>query len=167
MERLDHGAIFILIAGTFTAVHGIVFRGWVRWVPLLIVWLFTAACVTLKTVFFESLPEWVGLSFYLGLGWGVALTAIPIFRRHGFAYLAPLFYGGAAYSIGAFMEYMGWLIVIPGVLHAHEIWHLAVLAGAVLHWRFVWNVANDPTYADDQIPGLAQVTESTAQCNIR
>ena len=117
-------------AGTFTAVHGIVFRGWIRWIPLLVVWLFAAACVTLKTVFFDSLPEWVGLSFYLGLGWGVALTAIPIFRQRGFAYLAPLFYGGAAYSIGAFMEYMGWLIVIPGVVHAHEIWHLAVLAGA-------------------------------------
>jgi channel protein (hemolysin III family) len=143
MERLDHGAIFILIAGTFTGVHGIVFRGWVRWVPLVIVWAVAVACITLKTVFFESLPEWVGLSFYLGLGWGVAFTAIPIFRSHGFAYLAPLFYGGVAYSIGAFMEYMGWLVVIPGVVHAHEIWHLAVLAGALFHWRFVWNVAGD------------------------
>ena len=33
MERLDHGAIFVLIAGTFTAVHGTIFRGWFRWVP--------------------------------------------------------------------------------------------------------------------------------------
>jgi channel protein (hemolysin III family) len=143
MERLDHGAIFLLIAGTFTAVHGIVFHGWIRWVPLIVVWCMAVACITLKTVFFESLPEWVGLSFYLGLGWGVALTAIPIFRRHGLFYLAPLFYGGVAYSIGAFMEYMNWLVVIPGVVHAHEIWHVAVLAGALWHWWFVWNVAGD------------------------
>ena len=92
-------------------------------------------------MFFESLSELVGLFFYLGLGWAVALTAIPIFRRRGFSHLAPLFYGGVAYSIGAFMEYMGWLVVIPGVIHAHDIWHIMALAGALLHWRFVWNVA--------------------------
>jgi channel protein (hemolysin III family) len=147
MERLDHGAIFVLIAGTFTAVHGIVFRGWVRWIPLVIVWCVTAACITVKAVFFESLPEWVGLSFYLGLGWAVGLTAIPIFRRRGFRHLAPLIYGGVAYSVGAFLEYMGWMVLIPGVVHAHEIWHVAVLAGAILHWRFVWNVVGDDIVA--------------------
>jgi channel protein (hemolysin III family) len=153
MVRLDHGAIFVLIAGTFTAVHGIVFHGWVRWVPLVVVWVVTAACITLKTVFFESLPEWVGLTFYLSLGWGVALTAIPIFRRRGLAYLAPLFCGGLVYSIGAFMDYMRWFVVIPGVVHAHEIWHVAVLAGALLHWRFVWNVASDEFRAAKPITG--------------
>jgi channel protein (hemolysin III family) len=141
MERVDHGAIFVLIAGTFTGVHGVLFRGWMRWGPIAFVWAVTAACITLKTVYFESLPEWVGFAFYLGLGWGVAITAIPIFRRFGLAYLAPLFLGGLAYSIGAFMELMGWFVVIPGVVHAHEIWHLAVLAGAILHWSFVWKVA--------------------------
>ena len=148
MERLDHGAIFVLIAGTFTGAHGIVFRGAVRWVPLIIVWCLAAAFITLKTVFFESLPEWLGLAFYVGLGWAVALTAIPIFLRRGFRHLAPLFYGGVAYTMGAFMEYMGWIVVIPGVVHAHEIWHLAVLAGALLHWWFVWNVVGDDVVAD-------------------
>lgn len=143
MERLDHGAIFLLIAGTFTAVHGVMFSGWFRWVPLIIVWIVAAAFITLKTVYFEALPEWLGLTFYLGLGWSVALTAIPIFQRHGFVYLAPLFYGGIAYSAGALMEFMGWMVVIPGVIHAHELWHVAVLIGALMHWRFVWNVAGD------------------------
>lgn len=152
MERLDHGAIFILIAGTFTAVHGILFRGAARWIPLALVWCVAATCVTLKTVFFESLPEWVGLSFYLGMGWGVALTAIPIFHRHGVAYLAPLFAGGAAYSIGAVMEAMGWFVVIPGVVQAHEIWHLAVLAGALLHWRFVRGVVADDRAGLTHVP---------------
>jgi len=139
MERLDHGAIFFLIAGTFTAVHGLMFRGWRRWIPLVIVWTGAAACITLKTVFFETLPEWLGLTFYLAMGWSVALTAIPILRRHGVRRLAPLLAGGIAYSVGAFTEYMGWFRVIPGVVHAHELWHLIVLVGALLHWRFVWH----------------------------
>jgi channel protein (hemolysin III family) len=143
MERLDHGAIFVLIAGTFTAVHGIVFRGWQRWIPLVLVWMVTIACITLKTVFFESLPEWVGLSFYLGLGWGGALTAIPIFRRHGFRRLAPLFYGGLAYSIGAVLDYTAGLVVVPGVVHAHEVWHVMVFIGAVCCWWFVRTIVDD------------------------
>ena len=145
MERLDHAAIFVLIAGTFTAAHGIVFHGWFRWVPLILVWCVTGACIALKTVFFENLPEWLGLSFYLGLGWSVAVSAIPIFRRRGFAHLAPLFYGAVAYSLGAVMEYLRWFVVIPGVVHSHEIWHLMVGAGAAFHWWFVWNVVGDAT----------------------
>ena len=150
MERLDHGAIFVLIAGTFTAVHGIMFRGWFRWVPLVVVWSVAATCITVKTIFFKDLPEWVGLSFYLGLSWVAALTAIPIFRRHGLRHLAPLFWGGAAYSIGAVMEYKRWFVVIPGVIHAHEIWHVAVFAGALLHWRFVWDVTVDDVASSEQ-----------------
>ncbi len=151
LERLDHGAIFLLIAGTFTAAHGIIFRGWARWVPLVIVWCVTAACVTVKMVFFENLPEWVGLSLYIGLGWAVGVTAIPVLHQRGFAHLAPLFYGGAAYSIGGVMEYMGWFVVIPGVMQAHEIWHLMVFAGALFHWRFVWNIVNDDIRADERL----------------
>ncbi|MEM7228383.1 MAG: hemolysin III family protein [Planctomycetota bacterium] len=143
MRRLDHGAIFILIAGTFTAVHGIVFRGWIRWFPLIVVWAVTIASVTLKTVFFNSVPPGVGTALYVVLGWGVGLVAIPIYRQHGAKYLAPLFYGGMAYSIGAICHALPWLIVIPRVIHAHEVWHLAVMAGAGLHWWFIWNVIRD------------------------
>ncbi|MGI9014555.1 MAG: PAQR family membrane homeostasis protein TrhA [Phycisphaerales bacterium] len=149
MERLDHGAIFVLIAGTFTAVHGVMFRGWFRWIPLIVVWCFAAMCITLKTVFFESLPEWLGLSFYLGLGWGVALTAIPIFMRNGFRFLIPLALGGLAYTVGAVMEFQGWFIVVPGVVHAHELWHIAVIIGALCHWWFVWNIAGE----DEMVAG--------------
>jgi channel protein (hemolysin III family) len=148
MERLDHGAIFVLIAGTFTAVHGIMYHGLARWTPRVIVWMIAVACITLKTVFFESLPEWLGLSFYLGMGWGVAMTAIPIFRRHGFRYLLPLFLGGIAYSVGAIMEFKQWLVVVPGVIHAHELWHIAVLIGALFHWRFVWDIAGDDRFVE-------------------
>jgi len=150
VNRLDHGAIFVMIAGTFTGVHGVVFHGWFRWAPLMLVWVVTAAAVTLKTVFFEGFPEWLGLSFYLGLGWGVALTAIPIYLRHGPAHLAPLFCGGGLYSAGALLESDGRVMPIPGVVHAHELWHVMVIGGALLHWWFVWKIATELREDEDQ-----------------
>jgi channel protein (hemolysin III family) len=49
MARLDHDAIFVLIAGTFTPVHAILFRGWGRWLPLVLIWLAAFAGIALKT----------------------------------------------------------------------------------------------------------------------
>ena len=43
----------------------------------------------------------------------------------------------------AVMEAMGWFVLIPGVIHAHQLWHVAVLIGALFHWWFVWNVVRD------------------------
>ena len=50
------------------------------------------------------------------------------------------------------MEYMGWLVVISGVIHAHEIWHIMALAGVLLHWWFVWNVVGDDIVACGHSP---------------
>jgi channel protein (hemolysin III family) len=69
LERLDHGAIFVLIAGTFTPTLGILFRGWLRWGQLVLIWAAAITGITLKTIFFDDLVEWLGLSFYLTLGW--------------------------------------------------------------------------------------------------
>src|SRR5262245_27015252 len=50
MERLDHAAIFVLIAGTFTPAHGILFRGILRWLPLVLIWGCAITGITLKTI---------------------------------------------------------------------------------------------------------------------
>jgi channel protein (hemolysin III family) len=141
MERLDHGAIFVLIAGTFTPAHGLLFRGRLRWAPLLLIWGAAICGITLKTIFFESLPEWLGLTFYLTLGWLGAVSAVLLAQRYGFAFVKPLLLGGVAYSVGAIMEVFGWLVVLPGVIHPHEVCHLAVLVGAFYHFLFVWQFA--------------------------
>src|SRR5262249_41361990 len=101
MERLDHGAIFVLIAGTFTPAHGILFHGIGRWGFLLLIWGAAIAGITLKTVFFTDFPEWAGLTLYLGLGWLGSLSAVLLARRFGFAFVKPLLYGGIAYSVWA------------------------------------------------------------------
>ena len=141
MERLDHSAIFVLVAGTFTPIHGLLFRGWLRWGPLVLIWTGAAAGIILKTVFFEHVAEWVGLSLYLALGWVGVFGAFFLARQYGVAFIRLVVLGGIVYSLGAVMEYFGWLTLIPGVLHSHDLFHLTVLVAALLHWRFIWQIA--------------------------
>ena len=64
--------------------------------------------------------------------------------------ILPLVWAGdtGAYSIGAVMEFKGWFVVVPRVIHAHERWHIAVLIGALFHWRFVWDIAGDDRFIE-------------------
>lgn len=152
MERLDHSAIFILIVGTFTPIHGLLFRGAMRWAPLVVLWTVAIAGITLKAIFLNDLAEWLGLSFYLALGWVGLGFAIVLARQYGYAFIRPLVLGGVAYSVGAVAEYLNWPTPIPGVIGPHEMMHVAVLAGALLHFWFVWQFADGkvgPIVADE------------------
>lgn len=140
LQRLDHAGIFILIAGTFTPVHRILFQGFLRWGFLSLIWGLAITGLTLKTIYFTDLAEWLGLMFYLGLGWLGILSAYHTHRLHGFTVIKPLLYGAVAYTLGATIEFLRLPIIIPGVIGAHEIFHIAVLAGIAWHWVFVRNL---------------------------
>jgi len=142
MGRLDHSAIFILIAGTFTPTHGILFRGWRRYGPLAFIWVAAIAGITLKAVHFNAVPEWLGLALYLGLGWVGAISGAMIYQRYGLAMIVPLACGAVAYTGGAIADYLAWPILIPRIIEGHEVFHLAVLAGAISHWLFIWRFAD-------------------------
>jgi channel protein (hemolysin III family) len=142
LQRLDHGAIFVLIAGTNTPVYGVLFRGPGRWLPLLVFWSFAAAGVALKVVFFDDFPELFGVLLYLGLGWFGAYGGWLLWRRHGAAYVAPLLYGGLAHSAGAVLEFLRTPTLLAGVVGPHELFHLFVLLGAGCHWWFVFRMTD-------------------------
>lgn len=140
LQRLDHAGIFALIAGTFTPVHTILFTGFWRWGFLLIVWSIAIAGITLKSIYFNDLAEWVGLAAYLGLGWLGILSAYLTHRLHGFLIIKPLLYGALAYTLGASLEFLRYPVIISGVLGPHELFHIAVLAGLAWHWVFIRNL---------------------------
>jgi channel protein (hemolysin III family) len=150
LARLDHGAIFVLIAGTFTPVHAILFHGRGRWLPLLVLWAAAATAIALKMVYFESFPEWLGLALYLGMGWLGAGTGAVLWMRYGRAFVQPLLWGGIAYTVGALLEFLSWPELIAGVMGPHELFHVAVLCGIGLHWVFVWRIAPGLTPALDK-----------------
>ena len=143
MVRLDHAAIFLLIAGTFTPMHGLLFRGWLRWGPLAFMWTIATAAIVIKTAFFDEFPEALGLALYLGLGWLGAVSAVLVARTHGVTMVAPLLWGGLAYSAGAIVDFAGPPALLPGVIRPHELFHLAVIAGALLHFSFTWRIAGE------------------------
>src|SRR5690606_38523367 len=80
LQRLDHSAIWSMIAGTFTPIHLILFRGFWRWGVLVLVWITAITGLVLKTIFFHEVPEVLSLSLYLGLGWCGLASAWRFFR---------------------------------------------------------------------------------------
>jgi len=141
LGRLDKAAIFALIAGTHTPVQGLFFRGWARWSPLLAMWLLAAAGITLFSVFHDDLPRGLGTSIYLLLGWIAGTAGLIVWRRNGFREVRLLVLGGVAYSLGAFLLAIDAPTLIPGVIGAHELWHVAVLSALAMHWVYLYRRA--------------------------
>lgn len=141
LQRLDHAAIFLLIAGTFTPIHVKLFVGWRRWAPLAFIWTCAVTGITLKSIFFEDFPEWLGLILYLAMGWFGAFSAWLIQRQYGVWILTSLFFGAIAYTLGALVELFAWPTLIPRVVRPHEVFHLFVMVGVYFHWVMAWEAA--------------------------
>lgn len=143
MIRMDKAAIFVLIAGTFTPLHGLMFSGLFRVAGLVLMWAAAGAGVTLVTVFFHQIPGVATTSMYLALGWVASISMIALWQRRGFVYIRLILAGGLAYSIGAVLLELKWPTLIPRVFGPHELWHIAVIVGISLHWRFISHLARD------------------------
>jgi channel protein (hemolysin III family) len=113
-----------------------------RWAPLLVVWTAAVVGVTLESMFFDDVAEWLGLLFYLGLGWLGVVSGAELWRRHGARFVRPMLLGGVAYTVGAMIEFLRWPVAVAGVIGPHELFRVLVLLGAALHWRFIYLFAS-------------------------
>lgn len=126
---LDHCAIYVLIAGTYTPFCLTVVGGTFGRLLLGIVWLLAIIFIALKAAFFARIPPlWSNLS-YLGMGWLALLVVYPIYVRLGPGAVALMAVGGMAYTLGAVIFARGIPNPRPPYFGNHDIWHLAVLAG--------------------------------------
>jgi channel protein (hemolysin III family) len=137
MQRLDHCGIWLLIAGTFTAVHGVMFRGIWRWGVLIFIWSYAVVGVLLQVLAFEHVKGVTGLVLYLAFGWVGVLSIFKVGRQVGFRAARFIWLAGLVYSAGAVLEAMGRPIVFERWLGPHELFHVAVIAGVALHWAFI------------------------------
>jgi channel protein (hemolysin III family) len=144
MCRLDHAGIWVMIAGTFTPIHIILFRGAWRWAVLLFVWAFSITALVLEVVFFGRLPSGYLILLFLSLGWLGSLSGYLFrrFFRDPSVWLLAL--GGLFYSVGIIQEYANLWTPISGWVGPHEIFHIFVILGAISHWVFIYRWCHHP-----------------------
>lgn len=137
LQRLDHAGIFLFIAGTITAVEFLLFEGVKRAVVITGTWVLAIVGVILKVIFFHEISPTLGACLYLGFGWIGVISAASLCGKHSFSFLKPLFFGAAAYTLGACCDTFGEPILITGVFGPHELFHVLVIFGMAAHWKFV------------------------------
>ena len=141
--RLDHAAIWVMIAGTITALQMTSVTGAWRWAMTGVTWAAAITGLVLKTVFFEDLSEGVTLTLYLGLGWLGSVAFWRLIKLQGFDLAKPILLGGVVYTLGAVIDFVAPPHLVPGVVGPHEIFHVAVIAGAALHAWGIHRLARD------------------------
>ena len=142
LGQLDHAAVFLLIAGIFTPIYGLLYRGWLRRLALLAVWAAATCGILFTTVFANDAGEGLRLAIYQALGWSGIAAMIDLWRRYGFAFVWPMLAGSAMISLAAWSQEVGWPTLIPGVIHAHETFHIILLIGSFHQWLFLWQLAD-------------------------
>ncbi len=127
MRVLDHSAIFLLIAGTYTPFTLVTLRGPWGWTLFGIVWGLAAVGILFQVAL---LQRWVVASvlLYVGMGWVVVAAIKPMLAAIAPGGLALLVLGGVAYTSG-----IGFYVKRSMRYH-HAIWHGFVLAGSALHF---------------------------------
>ncbi|MHC4766248.1 MAG: PAQR family membrane homeostasis protein TrhA [Planctomycetota bacterium] len=124
---LDHAAIYVLIAGTYTPFTLVNLRGGWGWALFGVVWGLAIFGVVLEAVARQRVRV-LSLVLYLGLGWLAAIAVKPLFDSVGAGGLALLLLGGLAYTGG--VVFYCW----QRLPYHHAIWHIFVLAGSVFHY---------------------------------
>jgi hemolysin III len=136
IQALDHSAIYLLIAGSYTPLSLLVLNGWIRIAMLATVWTCAAVMIGLKHAF----PgRFVGLAgvMYIALGW-VAVAASPsFFRAMTGPAIALIIVGGVLYTMGAIVLNRHWPDPNPLVFGYHEVWHVFMTSAATCHYTAI------------------------------
>jgi len=140
LRKIDHSAIYLLIAGTYTPFCVNAFDGFWKWGMLAIIWSLAATGILVK-VFYIKAPRWLNAGIYVVMGWlcvgavGEMLTTLPAWV------IGWLFAGGIIYTLGAIVYITKVFNFFPGVFGFHEVWHIFVLLAALAHFVAVMGVA--------------------------
>jgi hemolysin III len=139
-RKIDHAAIYFLIAGTYTPFCVNAFDGFWKWGMLIIIWSLAVIGIVVK-VFYIRAPRWLNAGIYIVMGWlsisavGQMLAVLPAWV------LGWLLAGGVIYTLGAVVYITKIFNFKPGVFGFHEMWHIFVLLAAAAHFVAVLGVA--------------------------
>ena len=128
LQKLDHNAIYLLIAGSYTPFTLVSLRGPWGWSLFGVVWGLASLGIS-QELWLKKKTRLVSLIIYILMGWVALVAVVPLLAAlswSGFAWLAA---GGLAYTVG-----IVFYLYDEKFAHWHGIWHLFVLCGSVLHF---------------------------------
>ena len=141
MQKLDHGTIFLMIAGSYTPVCLMVLRGWVTWTMLAIAW--TGATVGFVLAFTGGKASRIVRStLYIGLGWAVVAAVPQMWQHMSITELSLIAIGGGLFTIGAVFLFTRWPDPFPRVFGDHEVWHSLVVVAVACHFVAITSVVS-------------------------
>jgi hemolysin III len=126
-QKLDHAAIYLLIAGTYTPFTLVTLRGPWGWTVFGICWGLAALGMVLDLTLSRG-ARWGSLVLYLVMGWLILIAIRPLVHHLPTAGLYWLGAGGVVYTLGVVFY-----VLDEKMRHAHGIWHLFVLGGSACH----------------------------------
>jgi hemolysin III len=136
LQKLDHSAIYVLIAGTYTPVFAVLLSGRLRIVLLSLVWGLAGAGILAKWLL-PWPPYGLTVTLYILMGWIGLLPIVPLIRAVGFQAMLWGLMGGMLYTFGGVCDAVKWPILLPGIIGYHEVLHLADMGGTLFHVFFV------------------------------
>ena len=139
MQKLDHGTIFVMIAGSYTPLCLLVLRGWVATVMLTVTWAMAVAGFVLAFTGGRVSRVLRG-TLYIVMGWASVLAAPQLLRHLSAAELTLIAVGGVLFTIGAIFLATHWPDPFPRVFGYHEVWHVLVVAAVICHFVAIASV---------------------------
>ncbi len=139
MKRIDHSAIFILIASTFTPLCLLALPEASGKQLLIIIWS-AAALGVFQSILWVKAPKWVTAILYVVMGW-LAFPYLGEFKNTlGSVQVSFIVAGGVVYTIGAVFYAMKKPNFKPDVFGYHELFHLFTIIGALLHFVVIYQL---------------------------
>ncbi len=133
--KLDYGAIYLFIAGSYTPFALGALNGAWGWTLFVVVWTLATVGTTLKALDRLSHP-WLSTGLYLVMGWLVLIAAVPLVEHMPLRGVLWLLAGGLAYTAGVVF-----FVLDTRVRYAHSVWHGFVAAGTGCHFFAVLRYA--------------------------
>ena len=133
LQRLDHSAIFLLIAGSYTPICLLALRGERGWILLGAVWTLAILGVS-GSLLWKTMPDWLRVTLYVVMGYLCVGAMAPLRESLSHAGLAWLLAGGAVYSVGTVIFALDKPHLWPGKFSAHDLWHIFVIGGSACHF---------------------------------
>jgi hemolysin III len=136
LRKLDHTAIYLLIAGSYTPICYILLTGFWKWGMLAMIWSLAFIGIGVK-IFVIKAPRWITAGVYIVMGWLSLLSVREVMAALPPGALIGLAVGGIIYTLGAVVYILKKPDLFPGKFGFHELWHLFVILAALAHFMAI------------------------------